>query len=166
MGRFLALVSTLGLLAAAGGCRSDPKDSSVQATLAQVEQAQSHLVNLRKAVEDVLAKKKGEADKLTAKDFADAEKQAEDLKTVGLKMQESRTKAERVRDEVTDKERKELAGRYADRLRTAIVELRTEKKALDDALHRAEEVNSAAVTPLKNRVRDAFGAFESLAKQR
>ena len=158
---------TLFLLLGLVGCGRDERDGLINETIAQIDRATSVLGNIKDTLQKGLKTAEDEKRAVNAADFDKIVKEIiPELKEVGGNMQALKRQTESLRDKITTEERKTLADKFTKRTEQALTSLREEQAALSKLLQKAQGISEEAVRELKQRLAEAQGEFEVIAKLR
>lgn len=158
-----AALVTCGLLAGCGGeSRADLVNTTVQMMRDAAVQMGSVTKQINTAVEK--SKKEGGGKQL---DLSAAIKATETLRKTGDNAQRIKAKLEEQRDSITEAERKRLHENeeLVRNVNDAYSQLVKEKRDLEKALVEATAIDRRATERLRDKIREAVGPFESLARQ-
>ena len=161
MKRVLAF-GTLALSIFVVGCGSDSREGIVGATVQNLDTAGSKYANIKEKVDEAV--KKTEVGKTP--DFKEAVAVVDSLKEIGKQMQKLKLEAEAIKHSVSEEEKKEQADRYKARVDTAIERLTKERTTLMETLATVEQQHKGALKVLREKLTEAEGEFETIARAR
>jgi outer membrane murein-binding lipoprotein Lpp len=159
MKRSLVLVGAL-LLA---GCGGDAPDDLISNTVNAMDEAAKQLDTLAKDINKSVDKAK--KDGTTQVDFSEAVKYTDKLAKTGMKMQAIKGQLEAMRGKVTPEEQQQNAEEKKSAINQSFKRLVEGKNELDKSLQAAAELNRNETKKLEEKIREALGTFESLARQ-
>jgi len=153
------------------GCGADSHEALIQQTATLLEQAANQVGNIKDEVKKALDLAGGDKKLLAtsdeiAKSLEKAGKEAEALKDTGQKLAKVKQEADDFRGSISKKQQADNAEKHNDKLVSAIERLDEEKKALQKLFKALEGLNAEAARPLRDKIREADGQFESLIRQR
>lgn len=159
----LAVLVGCGLLT---GCGNESRTDLITDTVKMMNDAAVQMGSVTKQVNVAVekAKKEGTGKQL---DLSAAIKATETLRKTGDNAQKIKARLEAQRESITEKERESLH-QNEDLIRdvnNAYGQLVKEKRDLEKALTEAAAINRRATDQLRDKIREAVGPFESLARQ-
>lgn len=160
MKRSLALLGALLLLS---GCSGDTRDDLITSTVTAMDEAATQLNTLAKDITKSVDKAK--KDGTPQPDFTDPLKYTEKLSKTGQKMQIIKGQLESIRNTITPQEREQNAEERKAAINQSFKKLQEGRAALEEALKQAADFNKGETRKLEDKIREAIGPFESLARQ-
>jgi hypothetical protein len=162
MKRLLYATGALLLGIMLSGCSSDPREGLVDATVGDIETAATKVQNIKSKIDAAI--KNTEAGKTP--DFKEALQEADALKKIGKEMQEYKIRADALRGKASEEERQELTERIKPRLNKAIDRAVKATRELNETLASVDAQYKDALKPLRDKLSEANGEFEVIARQR
>lgn len=160
MGRTLWLGCAAGMCLGLIGCGSDRRETLVSVAVKQMNDAAGNMASVRSSVEKWEKEPKEKAKYLKlAGDAADR------LKKNGQAFQEIKQQADNL-EALTQQEKEEQAKNFKKNLRGALDAVTKEMNALNQTMARAEKMDKAGISDLREKLRQAQSEFEVLSRQR
>lgn len=167
MRKYLVRGCTLLVLLGVAGCGGGERDGLINETIALLNRATTVIGNIKNGVVAGMKTAESEKRKIKAEDFESIMKDLiPEFKDVGTKMQMVKRQIDAHKEGVTEEQRKALAEKFATPTRTATAALQEEQKQLHAVLQRAQSIDADAVKDLKQKLTEAQGEFETIAKLR
>jgi hypothetical protein len=162
MKRLAVLLSTFLFCALLSGCSSDAQGDAITNVINQMTSATGDIGNITIEVDKAIAKHERDNSPL---DLTEAAK-------ITKKLEETGKNAQKVKIDLVDKvkvidkdEKDELASRFKGQVNTAFTGLIEASKKLNEALKKAEAIDSQKTEELRARIREAEAPFQALARQ-
>ena len=153
------------------GCGADSHEALIQRNATLLEQAANQIGNIKDEVDKALKLAGGDkkafatSDEI-AKTLQKATEAAEALRDTGLKLAKVKQEADDLKGTISKEQQDENAKKHIAKIESAIERLDEEKKGLQKRFKTLEDLNPEAARPLKEKILEADGQFESLVRQR
>ena len=142
------------------GCASDAYSGKISDTILKIEGAASEIDLIRAKVDDAVKR----ADAGEAFDLKEAIEQTKKLQDTAKATQKLKGEIEAVKAKITDEDRQKNADEFRSKLNDAFTTLLKRRDELRKSLEAAEKHGKGTVKELRDKITEAEGPFESLAR--